>query len=200
MEPLEHARETHARETADAAPRFSIARLPRWWYVACRSHDLRDRPLARTVLDRPIVLFRDGAGHAAALVDRCAHRNVPLSRGRRVGALLECAYHGWQYDAEGRCRVVPALRGEPEGKARNVATHAVREQEGYVWVCPEPGVDPAVTPYAFRHLDDARYTSIHVSYDVEATLHAALENVLDVPHTAFLHRGLFRGGTRNAIT
>ena len=30
--------------------------------------------------------------------------------------------------------------------------------------------------------------------------HAALENALDVPHTAFLHRGLFRGGsTRNEV-
>ena len=27
-----------------------------------------------------------------------------------------------------------------------------------------------------------------------AGLHAALENTLDVPHTAFLHGGLFRGG------
>ena len=188
---------------ADAAAgqrRFSIARLPRWWYVACRSYELRDRPLARTILERPIVLFRDGAGRAAALVDRCAHRNVPLSHGRCVGGALECGYHGWQYDAGGRCRAVPALTGEPEGKARNVARHRVVEQQGYVWVCPEPETEPKTAPYAFRHLDEPGYTSIHVSYDVEATLHASLENVLDVPHTAFLHRGLFRGGTRNAIT
>src|SRR5262249_26772541 len=32
------------------------------------------------------------------------------------------------------------------------------------------------------------------------TLHAVLENMLDVPHTAFLHRGLFRGGKANRIT
>jgi hypothetical protein len=30
-------------------------------------------------------------------------------------------------------------------------------------------------------------------YDVECTMHAALENALDVPHTAFVHRGDFRG-------
>ena len=29
--------------------------------------------------------------------------------------------------------------------------------------------------------------------DLDATLHAALENTLDVPHTAFLHKGIFRG-------
>src|SRR2546427_9412179 len=35
---------------------------------------------------------------------------------------------------------------------------------------------------------------------VEATLLSTLENQLDVPHTAFLHRGLFRGGARHEVT
>jgi hypothetical protein len=35
---------------------------------------------------------------------------------------------------------------------------------------------------------------------VQSTLHAAIENALDVPHTAFLHKGLFRGGKKNRIT
>jgi hypothetical protein len=35
--------------------------------------------------------------------------------------------------------------------------------------------------------------------EARATLHATLENALDVPHTAFLHRGLFRGVERHAI-
>jgi hypothetical protein len=36
--------------------------------------------------------------------------------------------------------------------------------------------------------------------ELQATLHAALENMLDVPHTAFLHRGLFRSGPKHKIT
>jgi hypothetical protein len=36
--------------------------------------------------------------------------------------------------------------------------------------------------------------------ETEATLHATLENALDVPHTAYLHRGLFRGGKRHEIS
>jgi len=36
--------------------------------------------------------------------------------------------------------------------------------------------------------------------DLDATLRASLENALDVPHTAFLHRGLFRGGAPRTIT
>jgi hypothetical protein len=36
--------------------------------------------------------------------------------------------------------------------------------------------------------------------DLDATLRSASENALDVPHTAFLHRGLFRGGAPRTIT
>jgi len=41
-------------------------------------------------------------------------------------------------------------------------------------------------------LDDPRYHHVTATIDMEGSLHAAAENALDVPHTAFLHRGLFR--------
>jgi hypothetical protein len=34
-----------------------------------------------TLFEQPLVLFRDGTGTAFALLDRCSHRNTPLSRG-----------------------------------------------------------------------------------------------------------------------
>src|SRR5690606_40486504 len=58
---------------------FSVARLTGHWYVVCRSRALGRRPRAVTLLDTPLVLFRTGAGKVAALLDRCPHRNVPLS-------------------------------------------------------------------------------------------------------------------------
>jgi phenylpropionate dioxygenase-like ring-hydroxylating dioxygenase large terminal subunit len=60
----------------------------------------------------PLVLFRS-QGRAAALLDRCPHRNVPLSLGRVLAdGRLECAYHGWQFDYEGVCRKIPGLANE----------------------------------------------------------------------------------------
>ena len=81
--------------------RHSVVRLPRYWYVACLSTELRRRPLSRAVLDTPMALFRDGAGVPHALVDRCPHRNAPLSIGRVRDGLLECRYHGWRFDRSG---------------------------------------------------------------------------------------------------
>lgn len=178
---------------------FRIARLEPYWYIACRSRDLASRPIARTMLGNPLVLFRTEDGSPAALVDRCAHRGVPLSAGKVVSGRLECAYHGWRYDGAGVCRLVPALAGASEGKGRVVPAHPTREQQGFVWVHGTSGGAPPDEPFSFPHYDDEAYRSVCVESEVEATLHAALENQLDVPHTAFLHRGLFRGGRANEI-
>ena len=144
-----------------------------------------------------MTLFRDRSGRAAAVLDRCPHRNVPLSLGRLRDGLLECRYHGWRFDRTGACRAVPGLCGDdPERRARAVDTFPVVERDGFVWVMPAPRAQPASDPGPFRfpRVEDPRYTTVRRSFTLAGSLHAALENTLDVPHTAFLHGGLFRGG------
>ncbi|HXX92438.1 MAG TPA: Rieske 2Fe-2S domain-containing protein [Planctomycetota bacterium] len=170
------------------------------WYIACASEELDARPLGRTVLDTPIVLFRDSGGQAGALLDRCAHRNVPLSMGCVAQGGLECAYHGWRYDREGACVAVPGLMGEAARPSRGVPSFAVREEDGWVWIFGRPGEKPASSPFRRPDLGPG-YTVVRRTVEMEGPLRAVLENVLDVPHTAFLHRGLFRGnGERHRIT
>lgn len=161
------------------------------WYVACASGELEGEPIARAVLGQPLVLFRDGEGKAGALLDRCAHRNVALSLGRRTEGRLQCAYHGWQYDVAGQCRKIPGRCVDAEKTLPRVPAFAVREQDGFVWVFAAPDASPAEEP--FRLPEAQGYSVVRRTVDVEGALQAALENALDVPHTAILHRGLFRG-------
>ena len=74
-----------------------MARVSRAWYIACRAGDLGRRPIRRTILGMPIVLFRGAGGSPGALLDRCPHRNVPLSMGSVEQGLLQCGYHGWRF-------------------------------------------------------------------------------------------------------
>lgn len=179
----------------------SVARVSDDWYVVCRSRELRARPRPATLLGMPIVVYRGEDGQAAALLDRCPHRNVPLSMGRVRGNHLECGYHGWQFDREGICRAIPGLCGIAEGKGRRVAAFPVREQQGFVWVYATPDAQPEREPYTFAHYGRPGYSSVVQVLNAQGTLHATAENALDVPHTAFLHRGLFRKDTakRNSI-
>ncbi len=179
---------------------LSVARLSAYWYVACRSRDLADKPLARTVLGQPLVLFRDAAGAPAALLDRCPHRNVELSLGGVADGLLECRYHGWRFAGDGSCRLVPGLCDSAQVRGRSATSFATREGDGFVWVWGEADTPPAREPQPLTATEDNGYATIVRQLDFPGTLHATAENALDVPHTAFLHRGLFRGnGARKHI-
>jgi phenylpropionate dioxygenase-like ring-hydroxylating dioxygenase large terminal subunit len=170
----------------------TVVSLGAHWFIACRSRALRDRPVAAMLHGVPLVLFRGADGRPGALEDRCPHRNAPLSAGRIRGDALECRYHGWRFDAGGACVAVPGLASPPDAPASRATPFACVEQDGYVWVHSSAGAAPRAPPPRFPHLDDPRYTTVRRELEVRSTLYRALENVLDVPHTAFLHRGLFR--------
>lgn len=183
--------------------RWSVAFPGDWWYPACRSSDLGRRPVALTLMERPLVLFRGAGGAPVALLDRCPHRNYPLSLGRvAAGGELECGYHGWRFDGGGRCVCVPGLLdGAPAAApTRRVPHHAAVEQDGMVWVWGEPDRPPTRAPFALPAVDGPGAGEVVFRCDLEATVHAAVENALDVPHTAFLHRGIFRGGPPRVLT
>jgi len=182
---------------------YSVA-FPRcWWYPVARSSELRRRPLAVSLMDTPLAVFRGAGGEPAVLLDRCAHRNYPLSLGRVTDdGVLECGYHGWAYDGGGQCVRVPGLAdgGAPLAHTRHVQSHAAVEQDGIVWAWGVPDAEPAGRPFALPIVEGPGAGEVVLRWDLECTLHAALENALDVPHTAFLHRGIFRGGNPRPIT
>lgn len=185
--------------TPDGTGRWSTASLREWWYPACRSGDLGRRPVATAHDGLPIVLFRDAEGAPQALVDRCPHRNVPLSLGRveRDGTLA-CGYHGWRFDGTGRCTEVPGLGPCPTGPSpRDAASVPAREADGFVWIWPAAEVPPHREPFALPVLGSGRNVGeVVFERDIACTVHASVENALDVPHTAFLHGGLFRSSDK----
>src|SRR5262245_57370493 len=108
------------------------------WYIAAEPQEVTARPLARTILEKPVVLFRTESGKAVALEDRCPHRFAPLSLGKVIGERIQCGYHGAQFDASGACALVPGQNIVPP-KAR-VVSYPIVEKHGYVWIWPG---DPA---------------------------------------------------------
>lgn len=178
----------------DAEGRYSVAFPRRHWYPACQSADLGSKPITIDLMETPVVVFRDRGGEPNALVDRCPHRNAPLSLGRvDPEGSLQCGYHGWSFDGTGTCTDVPGLDTAPASANRSVPSFAVTESDGFVWIWGEPGVEPSGRPFALPQLTDRKVGRTVFVCDVESTMHASLENALDVPHTAFVHGDIFRG-------
>jgi phenylpropionate dioxygenase-like ring-hydroxylating dioxygenase large terminal subunit len=170
------------------------------WIIACRSRDLRAGQVLGVVVEgHAMALFRDARGVAAALEDRCAHRNAPLSMGKVSGGCLECAYHGWRYDEQGRVAEVPALPASEAAKsARSARRYETSEQDGFIWVSAEP-VRSDLAPPAFPFLGQPGWTSFSLKTMFRAPVAACLENFLDVPHATFLHRYWFRAPTAREV-
>ena len=159
------------------------------WNIAARSRELRDKPVARTIFDTPLVLFRDASGAPQALLDRCAHRNMALSEGKVNGGCVECPYHGWRYDGAGRCQHVPSLGDNAKPPRVNVRSFPVVEKQGFVWVWMSENAEatPTGLPYEFAHLDAPGWTTFVMNTRFEAGVEACLENFLDCPHTVYVH-------------
>lgn len=169
----------------DPAPRSAF-------YPIARSSELKSAPMAVELFGTPLVLYRDATGRAAALLDRCPHRNAPLSMGKVRTGEIECPYHGWRFDGEGRCKAIPGLVSLGKPLRFRVPSYAAAELDGWVYVYGKAGERPNGPPPRFPFADDPRYTRVHAAIVAEGTIRDFAENALDVPHTAFLHRGLFR--------
>src|SRR5258708_3237754 len=160
------------------------------WFVACSAAALGNRPVARTILGLPIVLFRSG-GKAVALVDRCPHRNAALSQGRITGNEIECPYHGWAFDGEGTCIRIPGMSAPCDHAHQRAQSVRVIEREKLVWVHVGDGNDSRPALPLHRHVSfaDARFDTFLWPASAQCALVDVLENLLDACHPHFAHAG-----------
>lgn len=182
-----------------------------WWVPAAGAGDLRAAtPLAARAFGEELVLWRAAEGAAPSVfLDRCPHRGARLSRGRIETGQLECAYHGWRFEAGGRCVAIPALPAfAPPATYRACAWQAV-EAHGLVWVAqpsatggaplaPEPAgamagasALPAVPALpALPKLPELPARRLLCGpFDVATSAPRVVENFLDTAHFGFVHDG-----------
>jgi vanillate O-demethylase monooxygenase subunit len=156
------------------------------WYVAAWNYEIADGLVARTILGEPVVLFRAPDGRPAALENRCCHRHLPLSQGRRVADGLECGYHGLVFDANGACIRVPGQTAVPPGAS--IKSYPVVEKWRWIWIwMGDPALaDPDKVP-DYHWNDDPEWTSYGDVYHVEGDYRLMVDNLVDLSHIQFLH-------------
>jgi phenylpropionate dioxygenase-like ring-hydroxylating dioxygenase large terminal subunit len=158
------------------------------WHPVAACDELTARnPLPVRLLGQDLVLWRHPDGTVHAFADQCPHRGARLSLGRVHEGRLECPYHGWRFEAGGRCVEVPAVPGFVPPAHHAVAAHAVAEAAGLVWVRLAPGAE---RPPVVEGEDDPRLRKLTVGpYDVASSAPRIVENFLDMSHFGFVHEG-----------
>jgi vanillate O-demethylase monooxygenase subunit len=160
--------------------------LRNFWYVAASEQEIQQKPLGRTILGEPVVIFRTEDGKVAAFEDRCAHRRLPLSMGKVIGDVLQCHYHGLRFDRTGKCVRVPGQDIIPSGA--RVKTFPVVERYKWIWIwMGDPALADPDKITDFHWLDDPNWGAKASYLHVKAEWRLVVDNLLDLTHLAFVH-------------
>tara|TARA_B110000285_G_C15017371_1_gene559748 strand:- start:24 stop:1163 length:1140 start_codon:yes stop_codon:yes gene_type:complete len=157
------------------------------WYVAGWSRDFGDELRALEILGQRLVIFRISSGDVKALEDRCPHRLLPLSKGKRIGDTIQCGYHGMTFSAEGQCVRVPGQANTP--KSAYVETFPIQERHGIVWIWM--GDHELADVDAIFDMPEFTAQGWHAHHGdalhIKANYLNVAENLVDPAHVSFVH-------------
>lgn len=157
------------------------------WYVAGWSSAFGEALTALTILDQNLVMFRASDGRVVALEDRCPHRLLPLSKGRRIGDTIQCGYHGMTFDGAGKCVRVPGQDNRPA--SAYVEAFPVEERNDIVWIWmgdPDKADRDLIFDLPEFH-DPAWHAHQGDALHLKANYLNVAENLVDPAHVSFVH-------------
>jgi len=108
------------------------------------------------VVGERLVITRGVDGQLRGFYNVCAHRAGPVASGKGNRKSLQCKYHGWTYDLQGRLLAAPEFDGVENWQKEQVCLPQVRVQE---W-----------GPFIFVNLDDSAPGFFEVYGDIDAEI------------------------------
>ena len=184
----------NAADSTIAEDLKSMTFLKNTWYVAAQASELGAEIITRKICNEQIALFRKESGDVAAIQDRCPHRFVPLSMGKRIGDTVQCAYHGLRFDGSGAC--VEAPHDDDSQKARAcIKGYAVVERHKWVWLWLGDAADanPDLIPNFGFFDDEEKFACVQGYSYLKGNYQLISDNLLDLSHIHYLHPGIHEG-------
>lgn len=159
------------------------------WYVAAFAKDVTRVPIARTIVNQPVALYRKEDGAAVAVGGRCPHRHYPLGASSLRADDIVCGYHGISFGPDGRCTGIPAQAFVP--RAYRIPTFPLVEHGMWLWIWPgeadraDPGLLPDLDEIGYR--GEGMVAEPFYTHEVACRYQLLNDNLLDLTHLAFLH-------------
>lgn len=166
-----------------------IAYLLNTWYVAALSSEIGpDDLFHRKIADRSILMYRKQDGEPVAMRDRCPHRFLPLSMGKREGDEVVCHYHGLRFDCSGKCIHSPHGNGKIP-QAAVVQSFPLVERDGFLWIwLGEPSLaDPSAILDCSRLSTNPTNSTFYFYMHNPANYELISDNIMDLSHIDHLH-------------
>lgn len=167
------------------------------WYIACLLEELEiQNPMKRKIVNHDLVIFKTKSGKIGVIEDRCCHRNVNLSLGEVKDECIKCAYHGWEFDIEGKCTHIPSYPSEEQiPKTAKVTKYPTQIKHKCIWVYigDEKYIDDAKIPPMIEMDDHPRVYNYHY---LNADIQLVAESLIDAYHINHVHKnsiGTFMG-------
>lgn len=202
LAPLDRARPLPARAFLDAEVfAFELDRIfGRSWICVGREDevDLPGRWLREIVGGEPIVVVRGPDLSLRAFFDVCRHRGASVVGRASCGraARLECPYHGWTYELDGRLSGAPFAAEGFDHAANGLRGARVDVWRGFVFVTLDADTPPLerwlgeTPPWLRADVLAMLRRGRRVEYEVAANWKLLVENFQESHHFSRVHRAL----------
>jgi 5,5'-dehydrodivanillate O-demethylase len=168
--------------------------LRRYWHPIATVPDLeREDVLPVRIMGEDLVLYRTTHGEMGLIQRRCPHRSASLAFGIPDEEGLRCPYHGWYFNAEGRCMEQPYDDAEnPDNTFKDrihVDAYPVETLGGFVWAYMGPPEHQPLLPRFDVIADETLNRAIGVTH-LPCNFLQCMENSMDPVHFEWLHANL----------
>lgn len=164
--------------------------LRRYWHVVGAAAELgEEKPKKRVrVLGEDLLLYRDRAGNYGLVAEKCSHRGASLYYGFVEEDGIRCAYHGWKYDACGRCVEQPFENPEAAFKDRIAhPAYPVEKFSGLLFAYMGPPEKKPLLPKWDLLVRRDGMKQVDICEVLRCNWLQAMENSVDPVHTYYLH-------------
>jgi len=161
------------------------------WYAAAWDDEVPAQGMFhRRILGEDVLLVRNEDGEVRAMQNRCPHRFAPLSLGVRSGDVIECPYHGLQFNLAGQCVMNPHGNQQiPPNAYVKTYPLVARHMLLWIWMGDPKKADPAAIP-PLEGLEPEKFAINKGYMHAPANYEYMTDNIMDLGHIDFLHKGL----------
>ncbi|WP_319432194.1 Rieske 2Fe-2S domain-containing protein [Mycobacterium sp. RTGN5] len=172
-----------------------LSMKPTGWFQVAWSDEIKVGDVHRmNYFSQELIAWRAESGHLTVMNAYCEHLGAHLGFGGHVeGEVLQCPFHGWQWNSEGHNVCIPYDKRPNRGRRIKTYPAVERNESVYVWY-DDNGREPFFdAPDVFASFGDdssvADYYPQRRLFEQGHEMHPqyVLENGVDFAHFKYVH-------------